>query len=128
MPNLCLVECKTMQREICLFPFYWNGEQHYECIKGNMGDGTPWCIISASGEKDFCKSDCPGNLVLVCSYNHAQYFFQLRFVRPLVSSPSPTMVHSMISVSHMTMVAHHGVILVMVKSTSVHLPVQVTLC
>ena len=63
----------------------------------------------------------------VCSYTHEQ-IFQLQFVRPLVSSPSPTKVNSMMAVSHMTMMAHHGVILVMVKRTTVRLSVQVTLC
>ena len=60
-------------------------------------------------------------------YNNVQ-LFQLKFVRPLVSSPSPTTEHTMMHVSHMTMMAHHGVMLVMVKRTTVHLPVQVTIC
>ena len=56
----------------CLFPFYYNGTQHYQCIT-NDNDGTPWCnVITADGENvgESCMSDCPGKLVLTIQSNH----------------------------------------------------------
>ena len=32
MPNLCLVECKTRYGDHCVFPFYYKGKYHHECI------------------------------------------------------------------------------------------------
>ena len=111
----------------CEFPFTYKGTQHDGCITHD-NDGTPWCDIG-NGQKGNCTSACPGNLVLTVQYfhNEDQPFFQLKFVRPLVSSPLPTKVNSMISASKMTMMTHHGVILVMVKRVTVRLLVQVTI-
>ena len=60
--NLCLVECQTILRDPCAFPFNWKGKQHYECITDD-NDGRPWCVTDASGAWHYCKSDCPGNIV-----------------------------------------------------------------
>ena len=58
MTNICLVECKNQVGEPCVFPFYYNGTQHYKCITHD-NDGTPWCD-AGDGKKDNCYSDCPG--------------------------------------------------------------------
>ena len=75
-----------------------------------------------------CTSECPSNTVIWRFIKIMTILFQLKFVRPLVSSPLPTMVHSTMRVLHMKMMAHHGVKMVMVKRTTVRRAVQVTLC
>ena len=59
MNNLCL-ECKTVSGDLCMFPFYWNGTQHHECIITN---GRPRCRIDTSVNWYKCRPDCPGNLL-----------------------------------------------------------------
>ena len=64
--NLCLVSCKTVAGQPCVFPFTYNGTNHYECITHDNA-GTPWCMfMTGDGEydKDNCKSDCPGKIML----------------------------------------------------------------
>ena len=79
MTNLCLVECKTRSSgDPCVFPFYYKGTYHYECITHD-NDGYPWCMIDDSGTKHDCKSACPGNLVMTiqCNYNDDQPLFSI---------------------------------------------------
>ena len=68
MPNLCLVECKTMTEEPCIFPFNYNGAKHYECITHD-NSGTPWCDVG-TGIKENCMSNCPGKigLSILCDF------------------------------------------------------------
>ena len=77
--NHYLVECETMAGDPCVFPFYYNGSNHYACITHD-NNGTPWCnFITAEGEFDRgnCMSDCPGKIVLniLCYYNDDQPLF-----------------------------------------------------
>ena len=84
MTNLCLAECKTRPDQIskygdlCVFPFYYKGTYHYECITHD-NYGYPWCMIDDSGTKHECKSACPGNLVMTiqCNYNDDQPLFSI---------------------------------------------------
>ena len=62
MTNLCLVSCKTMAGQTCVFPFTYNGTQHYDCITHD-NDGTPWCA-SGDGEYDNCMPDCTGTIMM----------------------------------------------------------------
>ena len=68
MLNFCLV-CKTVTKgDHCVFPFYYNGTKHYECITHD-NNGTPWCSVD-NGKKDNCSSDCPGRIVLTIECYH----------------------------------------------------------
>ena len=109
----------------CVFPFSYDGKQHYECM---VFSGTPWCHTDAIGTWATCQPDCPGTLEIGCIVIILSNLFQLKAVRPLVSFLSPILEHNMMRVSPMTMMAYHGVILVMVKRAPVWVTVQVTLC
>ena len=115
-----------------MFPFWDRGSWHYECLT-NSPDFSPRAMCKTQGGKGRwlawgeCTSECPSNTVIWRFIKIMTILFQLKFVRPLVSSPSPTKVHSMMGVLHMTMMAHYGVILAMVKRTTVRQPVEVTI-
>ena len=50
MMHLCLVECYTWDYQNCVFPFYYNGTQHYGCVKeGNSVQG--WCATEVTQER-----------------------------------------------------------------------------
>ena len=71
MTNLCLVECKTRTGEHCVFPFYYNGSNHYACITHD-NDGTPWCNVNTTDGvivKENCMSDCPGNFAMTMQFD-----------------------------------------------------------
>ena len=85
MFNLCLVECETKHGDPCVFPFYYNGTQHYECIFEQEHEdkdieevdrAKKWCAIEVTrdGVDEFKRDYCPGNLVLnvQCYFNHEQ--------------------------------------------------------
>ena len=73
MTNLCLVECETKTGDPCVFPFYHNGTQQYECIKYKDSDtGEKWCAIEVTqeGVEEFKWDYCPGNLVLTGQWHY----------------------------------------------------------
>ena len=62
-----------MAGDNCVFPFYYNGTQHYECIEYKDSDtGMKWCAVEVTeeGVEDFKWDYCPGNYVLTvqCLY------------------------------------------------------------
>ena len=64
MLNLYLVECKTNAGDPCVFPFYYKGIQHYECIKDEDSDSDKtWCAteVTQDGVEEFKWDYCPGN-------------------------------------------------------------------
>ena len=75
MFNTCLVECKTRAGDPCVFPFYYNGTKHYDCIKEDSD--KKWCAteVTHEGGREFNWDYCPGNLVLTGQfiYNDAQF-------------------------------------------------------
>ena len=72
MTTLCLVSCKTMGGDHCVFPFYYNGTQHYDCIEYKDSDtAIKWCAVEVTreGVEEFKWDYCPGNIVLTVQWH-----------------------------------------------------------
>ena len=58
---------KTRLGDPCVFPFYWNGTQYFECVDDDDDDIAKWCATTATEveeEKEwsynwgYCAKEC----------------------------------------------------------------------
>jgi len=60
-------ECKTVQKNDCIFPFIYNGTSHNKCTTSDTSNGASWCATEVDEEGvvvrntwQDCVDGCPG--------------------------------------------------------------------